>query len=67
MEAIAALIPLFITIIALCAVLTALGFIFNVLLTPVKKDIMRLEQNQFAIEKKIDDLKDLIIQKIVNK
>ena len=67
MEAIAALIPLFITIIALCAVLTALGFIFNVLLTPVKKDILRLEQNQFAIEKKIDDLKDLIIQKIVNK
>ena len=51
-------------IIALCAVLSSLGFIFKILLSPVKEDVAdlrigqkALESGQKALESDISDLK----------
>ncbi len=38
------------TIIALCAIFTALGFMFNMLLKPVKENQARLESEQQSIK-----------------
>ena len=45
-----AFIPLFQAVIAFVAVLTGLGFVFNLLLVPVKKDIAKLEEGQAKLE-----------------
>ncbi len=42
--------PLFQAVIAFTAVMTGLGFIFNLLLTPVKKDLARMESNVSRLE-----------------
>ncbi len=42
--------PLFQAVIAFVAVLTGLGFIFNLLLLPVKKDIAKLEAGQSKLD-----------------
>lgn len=57
MEVLAALIPLFTVMIAFCAVFTALGLLFNILLNPIKKGIANLEQNQVKIDNKLGQLK----------
>ncbi|MDE0119479.1 MAG: hypothetical protein OXM55_05675 [Bdellovibrionales bacterium] len=49
-------IPLFKAIIAFVAVLTGLGLVFNLLLSPVKMGQVRLEKRMDRIEKKLDKL-----------
>lgn len=49
-------IPLFQAIIAFVAVLTGLGFVFSLLLNPVKKDISNLEAGQAKLERKLDQI-----------
>ena len=56
MESLTMLVPLFTAIIAFCAVLGPLGFIFKLLLNPVKKDIEDLKQGQKELNTKIDKL-----------
>ena len=48
--------PLFQAVIAFVAVLTGLGFVFNLLLKPVKTDIEHLKEGQAKLESKIDQL-----------
>ena len=55
--------PLFQSVIAFVAVMTGLGFVFNLLLNPVKKDISnlrdgqdKLESGQVKLERKMDQL-----------
>ena len=43
--------PLFQAVIAFVAVLTGLGFVFNLLLVPLKENQGRLEKNQGRLEK----------------
>lgn len=45
-----ALVPLFTALIAFCAFLIGLGFVFNLLLSPVKRDISTLEEGQAKLE-----------------
>ena len=45
-----AFVPLFQAVIAFVAVLTGLGFVFNLLLSPVKRDISKLEVGQAKLE-----------------
>ena len=42
--------PLFQAVIAFVAILTGLGFVFNLLLAPVKKDIANLETRMTNLE-----------------
>ena len=49
-------VPLFQAIIAFMAVMTGLGFVFNLLLIPVKKDIANLKTGQSKLEAKIDQI-----------
>ena len=46
-----------VTIIAVIALLTGLGIVFNMLLVPVKKDIAKLEDGQAKMFADIENLK----------
>ena len=48
--------PLFVAIIAFCAVFSGLGLLFNMLLAPVKRDIEALKKGQKELSGKIDQL-----------
>ena len=50
MESLSSFVPLFVAIISFCALFTALGLLFSILLRPIKKDIARLEANQKKLE-----------------
>ena len=50
MESLKKMNPLFTAIITFCAVFTALGFMFNVLLNPVKTNLVRLESEIKSVE-----------------
>ena len=50
--------PLFQAIIAFVAVVTGLGFVFSLLLSPVKKDIEHLKSGQIEIKKMIQESKN---------
>ena len=54
------------TTIAVMASLTGLGFIFNLLLGPVKEINKRLETNQDHIEQKITEIKNQLSSHIDN-
>ena len=45
--------PLATVVIAFCAFLTVLGLIFNILLTPVKENIVRLKEDVTTLKKDI--------------
>jgi len=58
-----AFVPLFQAVIAFVALLTGLGFVFNLLLLPLKKDIANIENSLdkfenrlYQLEKKLDQL-----------
>jgi len=57
-----AFVPLFQAVIAFVAVLTGLGFVFNLLLLPLKKDIGKLENGQAKIENRLDRLEKKLDQ-----
>ena len=54
--------PLFQAVIAFVAVLTGLGFVFSLILSPVKKDIEHLKAGQATLEKRIDSIEDKLDQ-----
>ena len=63
MEILTTLMPLFTAIIAFCSVFAGLGFVFKLLINPVKEDIHSLKQEvsslkegQKELNKKIDQL-----------
>ena len=57
MEALHDFSSLFQALIAFCAVFTALGFLFNVLLTPVKENQAKMEKEFDTVKKEIDIVK----------
>lgn len=54
MEAIQYFLPLFIILISFCAIFTALGLLFNILLNPVKENQARMEREIISIKEKLD-------------
>ncbi len=54
--------PLFQAVIAFVAVLTGLGFVFNLLLAPVKRDIEKLEAGQAKLEAGQAEIKQLFYE-----
>ena len=54
--------PLFQAVIAFCAVFTALGFLFNLLLRPVKENQARLEADIKEVKDDIVEVKDDITE-----
>ena len=52
--------PLFQAVIAFCALFTALGFLFNLLLRPVKENQVRLEADIKEVKADIADIKQLL-------
>ena len=56
METLTFLLPIFTAILCFVAVLTGLGFVFNLLLKPVKIDIEHLKEGQAKLESKLDQL-----------
>ena len=50
--------PLFQAVIAFTAVMTGLGFIFNLLLAPVKKDLAKLDSRVGRLEVRMDQLEN---------
>ena len=65
MESLRQISPLAVFTIAFCAVFTALGLMFNILLSPIKKDITRLETRMDRIETRMDRIESKLDQLIV--
>lgn len=59
METLQMLMPLFTAVIAFMAVLTGLGFVFNLLLKPVKENQVRMEEQLDKLEIKIGKIDKL--------
>lgn len=57
MEALQDFSSLFQALIAFCAVFTALGFLFNVLLNPLKENQAKMEKDIHTVKKDIDTVK----------
>ena len=49
--------PLFQAVIAFVAVLTGLGFVFSLILSPVKKDIEHLKAGQAKFDNEVKEIK----------
>ena len=72
METLSDLTPIAVFTISFCAVFTALGFMFNILLNPVKKEVSELKEGQKALNQEVSDLNKEVLdlktgQKNLNK